>query len=232
MKIHDVQQNSLEWLMLRCGLPTASEFDQLLTPEFEIRKGEMPKTYLARKVAEAWGGPLPGYNTIDMEQGSILEKEAIPHFEFSTGIEVTRVGFVTTDDGLVGCSPDGLIGDDGGIEVKCPDAHTHVKYLLNGGLPKDYAAQVHGSMFVTGRSYWRFLSYRRGFPPLSIIVNRDEEIQAKIGAAIEPFVGRFQYAMEALEKLNGAPPKPWKANFFATPEPEPEPEEEQYGITP
>lgn len=223
MKIHDVQQNSLEWLMLRCGVPTASEFDQLLTPEFEIRKGEMPKTYLARKVAEAWGGPLPGYNTIDMEMGSILEKEAIPYFELKTNIDVSRVGFVTTDDGAVGCSPDGLIGADGGIEVKCPDAHTHVKYLLNGGLPKEYAAQVHGSMFVTGRAWWRFLSYRRNFPPLSIIVERDERIQTKIGEALEPFLMKMKGAMAWLEQSNGAPPKRWKAEFFtAAPEPEPE----------
>lgn len=222
MKILDVQQNSLEWLMLRCGIPTASEFDQLLTPEFEVRKGEMPKTYLARKVAEAWGGPLPGYNSIDMEFGKVLEEEAIPYFEFTTGTTVQRVGFVTTDDGLVGCSPDGLIGDDGGIEVKCPDAHTHVKYLFNHALPKDYAAQVHGSMFVTGRAWWQFLSYRRNFPPLSIVVHRDEAIQAKIKEAIEPFLGRFEAAMKHLEALNGGPAKKWKMDFFNESEPTPE----------
>jgi hypothetical protein len=180
----------------------------------------MPKTYLARKVAEAWGGPLPGFNSIDMEFGKVLEQEAVPFFEFTTGTPVNRVGFVTTDDGRVGCSPDGLIGDDGGIEVKCPDAHTHVKYLFSGELPKDYAAQGHGSMFVTGRAWWHFLSYRRNFPPLSIVVKRDESIQAKIRDAVEPFLERFADSMAMIEKLNGAPPRQWKSNFF-----EPKPEE-------
>lgn len=207
MKILPVQQQSVEWLLARSGIPTASQFDQLITPKWEQRTGEMPRTYLAAKLAEYWqGGPLASFNSFDMEQGSILENEAIPWYELEYGEQVDRVGFCTTDDGLIGCSPDGLIGDDGGIEIKCPSVTTHVKYLMAGVLPPEYAAQVHGSMFVTGRSWWRFLSYCRHFPPFMLHVQRDVEIQEAIGGALYDFLARFQQAKEKLIALNGGRP--------------------------
>lgn len=118
MKIHDVEQNTIEWMQLHVGLPTASGLDNLLTPEFELRKGETPKTYVYKKVAEAWRGKPQvdlGASSFAMEQGLILESEAIPFWELTTGRKITRVGFITTDDGRFGCSPDGILlkgGDD------------------------------------------------------------------------------------------------------------------------
>lgn len=221
MKIHPAQQNSLAWLQARAGVPTASEWDQLVTPEFKIRTGEMPKTYLARKVAEAWqGGPLPGWNTIDMDLGKILEEEAIPWFEMETGLSVQRVGLCLTDDERLGCSPDGLIGDDSGIEIKCPEAHTHTRYVLGGVLPKDYSIQVHGAMLVTGRRSWTFLSYRRHFPPLMLTIERDEEIQETLRTALDEFLARYENAMKRMTELNGGPP--WRPAPIVQPEPEPE----------
>lgn len=216
----EFDQSSVEWMIARAGLVTASEFDQLVTPEFKPRTGQMPQTYLAKKVAERWqGGPLPGFNVLDMDLGHILEEEAIPWFELENNTAVRRVGLVTTDDGLVGCSPDGLIGEDSGIEIKCPLAQTHVGYLLAGELPKDYAAQVHGSMWVTGRTSWRFLSYRRHFPALLITVERDEEIQNKISDAMLPFLLKLETAMKRMEELNGGP-APQRFNVKAITEPE------------
>lgn len=205
MKIHDVQQGSVDWAILRSGIPTASEFDALVTPKFEVRKGEMPKSYLAKKIAEWWqGGPLVSFNSFDMEQGQILEKEAIPWYELEYNETITRVGFISTDDGRVGCSPDGLLAD-GGIEIKCPACDTHVKYLLNGELPPEYAAQVHGSMYVTGAPWWKFLSYRRHFPKLLLTIPRDEEIQSRIAEALDGFLEKFEAAQATLTRLNGGP---------------------------
>ena len=207
MKIHHVQQGSLEWAMLRCGIPTASEFGNLVTPDFKIRTGEMPKTFLNKKLAEKWqGAPLDCYQSHDMELGTIQEEEAIPYFTLETGIDVERVGFVTSDDGRVGCSPDGLLPDSG-IEIKCPRIETHVGYLLASELPKDYAAQVHGSMFVTGRTTWRFMSYRRRLPALMLTIERDEKIQATIRTALEIFNGAFDDAWALLCEKNGGPPR-------------------------
>lgn len=202
MVIHDVSQNTLDWMNLHVGIPTASGLDNLLTPEFELRKGEMPRTFLYRKVAEAWRGqPLIELNNFSVEQGLIVEEEARPFFELETNQEVRQVGFITTDDGLCGCSPDGLIGDDNGLEIKSPAAHTHVKYLLEGELPKEYRCQVHGSMFVTGYPRWTFMSYRRKFPPLILEIARDEEIISKIGAAITEFHQRLAEARERIEGM-------------------------------
>ncbi len=210
MKIHrEFQQNSLEWLRARAGIPTASEFGNLLTPKFEIRTGEMPKTYLAAKLAEWWVGmPLSGINSFAMEQGSILQDEAIPWLSLELNQEIDSVGFITTDDGRAGCSPDGLIAETQGVEVKCPEATNHVKHLLAGKVPDEYLAQVHGSMFVTGFESWRFVSYRRMFPNLVLMVDRDEKIQEKIGEAIEEFLARLEAGRARLTDLNGGgPPK-------------------------
>jgi hypothetical protein len=200
----DCPQREVEWFKLRCGKVTASELDSLLTPEFKERTGETPRTYLFKKLAELWQGhALPGFTSFATEQGNIQEDEAIPWFRMEyEQHNVHFAGFVETDDGLAGCSPDALIGDDGGLEVKCPEAPNHVRYLIDGVLPKDYAAQVHMSMFVTGRPWWIFLSYRRKFPPFVLKVMRDETICARIGITVRKFHNNLNAAMDALRKAD------------------------------
>lgn len=208
MKIHSVAQGELAWLKLRIGKVTASELGNLVTPEFKERTGEMRHTYICEKLAESWRGmPLPGFNVFDTEQGEILETEAIPWFALTFSQRVRQVGFIESDDGLCGCSPDGLLGEDNGLEVKCPSAQVHVKYLLGGCVPKDYLAQVHGSMFVTGFPRWTFLSYRRGFPSLVVEVTRDEEIMAKIGEAIAKFHIDFNAGKDKIAAIAEGKPK-------------------------
>ena len=208
MKIIPVQQNSLEWLVARSGLPTASEFDNLISPKFEPRKGQMPESYLAQKLAERWiGGPLPSFQSIDMDFGKILEDEAKPFYTFQFNEEIKSVGLVTTDDGKIGASPDGLIGDDGGIEIKCPEAKTHVKYLMAGKLPDDYTLQVHGSMFVTARAWWKFMSYRRKFPAYVTTIERDEKINAVISETLYAFCEKLDTGFKRLCEMNGGPPQ-------------------------
>ncbi len=206
MKIHDIEQGHIDWFKLRMGIPTASELGNLLTPEFELRKGEMPKTYIYTKVAEAYSGrPLISTGSWNTEQGEILETEARPWFELEYEKKVRQVGFITTDDGRFGCSPDGLIlNDECGLEIKSPAAHTHVKYLVNGVLPKEYAAQVLGSMFVTGFKKWMFVSYRRGFPALVLEIQRDEKAMGAIASAIDSFHSEFERAIERVTNVERA----------------------------
>lgn len=212
MTIHDVQQGSVEWLQLRAGIPTASDFDALVTPLGKIRIGDGVRSYLAKKVAEAWqGGPLLEYNSWTMEDGQILESEARPWAEIHFGCDIQQVGFITSDDGKIGCSPDGLISDDCGIEIKCPKVETHVGYLLAGELPSEYIAQVQGSMFVTGFNQWKFLSYRRRFPNLVLTIERDEKFQNALADALAQFLGKFEESMRRMEEINGGPrPKAFK----------------------
>lgn len=219
MIIHDVAQGSVEWGRIRAGLPTASEFDRLVTPKFKVRSGEMVQTYLASKLAEWWlGGPMISACVWDMDQGKILEEEARPWLSLELNREIHQVGFVTTDDGKVGCSPDGLIstgltliqgGHDysDGVEIKCPQPTAHVKALITGEVPDEYLAQVHGGMFVTGCDSWKFVSYRRGFPKLVLTVRRDATIQSALHAALDGFLFKLEAAKEHLLDLNGGPPK-------------------------
>lgn len=200
-KIHELSQGTDEWLSLRVGKVTASELGNLLTPLMKQRDGEMPKTYLYTKLAEAYRGTaLPGFSSWATEQGQELEARARSWFalEFDGVHNVRNVGFVEHDSGRCGCSPDALLDDDGGLELKCPETVNHVRYLLDGTLPKDYAAQVHGSIYVTGRPWWKFVSYSKGFPPFVLTVNRDEEICAQIEKTLEKFYKDFDAALAKL----------------------------------
>ena len=206
MKILTMAQHSEEWFKARAGLITASGADALLTPLFKVKDGKAVDTYLAHALAEKWtGGPLPEdkINALPMEFGSILESEARPAYTFITGQEVREVGLITDDAGICGASPDGLIGDDCGIEIKCPNASTHVKYLLAGKVPDDYIVQVHFSLFVSGFSRWIFMSYRRKFPPLILTVVKDDKILGQIEEAVENFAHKMALGWKTLVALNG-----------------------------
>ncbi len=206
MKIHDCQQGTIEWTKLHFGIPTASGLDNLLTPQFELRKGELPKTYVYKKVAEKLQGrPLIDLSASSfmLEQGMIVEDEARPWYALEYDKKIKQVGFITTDDGRFGCSPDGLIeGEECGLEIKSPAAHTHVKYLVNGYLPKEYATQVYGSMFVTGFPRWIFVSYRRGFPALVLELTMNETFRSRIAAAINQFHADFDRATERISNIS------------------------------
>ena len=217
MKIHNVPQGSDQWLSLRAGIPTASELDQLITPKLEVRSGEMPRTYLARKLAERWiGSPLQSFGGGAMEQGSILEEEALPMLEAEWGADISRPGFLTTDDGRFGASPDGLLADGTGIEIKCPQPTNHVKWLLDGRVPPEHFLQCQGGLYVTGAACWRFISYCRGFPLLVVNCEPHAEAHKAIAEAIEDFTERMDGAFATVVNLNGGGPKRQK------PKPRPE----------
>jgi hypothetical protein len=192
MKLLDLKQGSAEWLSARLGVVTASEIDALVTPLFATRKGEGVESYLCRKVCEkTLGWQADDAGSYAVEQGQIIETVCIPWYEFTYDVKVQRVGFCVGDDPRIGCSPDGFIGDDEGIEIKSPQPPNHLKYLLRGVVPPDYLAQVHFSMLVTGRKAWTFVSFSRQFEPLVIRIKRDEEIQTKLRNALDPFLVKY-----------------------------------------
>lgn len=183
---------------MRLGVPTASEFDRIMKLNFELREGLGYATYLYEKLAEDLTGPLPTYGGKATDQGHFLEPEALAFFEMETGIDTKRVGFVMKDDMRCGCSPDALIGEDSGLELKAPGPVNHIRYVNEKKLPDQYAAQVHGSLFVTGRSEWHFMSYHRKLKPLHVVVKRDEAIMEKIGRCLEKFYADFNETLKQL----------------------------------
>jgi len=182
--ILEMAQGSEEWYQARREMPTASCFDKIVTPT-----GRPAKTnYMDGLLAEGLTGQSDStFMSKWMKRGKELEAEARTAYEFLTNQDVRCVGFVTRDDGMCGCSPDGLVGDDGGIEIKCPSPHIHVGYLRANAVPGIYYPQIQGSMWVCERGWWDFLSYHPDMKPLIIRVERDEAYIEKLSAGVLAF---------------------------------------------
>jgi hypothetical protein len=170
MTVHYCKQRTPEWDRLRRGCLTASLASKLVTPTGKPSiqyKGE-----IARIIAERMGLQEPEFikPTYWMERGINMEKEAMNWFMVETGADVEEVGFVTMDSNpYIGASPDGMIGNIP-LELKVPKPSTHIRYLLEGGVPKEYIPQVHFQMVVCGAPYAYFSSYCPEVEPLIVKV--------------------------------------------------------------
>jgi len=216
MKILDCPQGSGEWKKARLGIPTASTLSQLVTPEGKLRTGQGPETFLYRKLCER----LLGYsnddaNSYDMEQGAVLEREARGWYAFERDADVSEVGFCLTDDGRVGASPDGLVGTDGGLEIKCFAPENSLRTLLSGEVPKDYVIQVQASLWVTGRAWWDFLSYSRQWPALIVRVEPDPKMQRSIRLALELFYKKYDALLARITAMRDAENAAKEAAYYA-----------------
>jgi putative phage-type endonuclease len=162
----DIEQGTDDWLALRRGVITASTIGTLLTPTGKAAKNDTSRTQLLQLLAERITGESEAsfYND-DMARGHLLEPLARElygkHFE-----PVIECGFVTAEfEGVtIGYSPDGLVGDDGLIEVKSPRRKTHLRSLLTDEVPTEYLPQVQTGLAVTGRLWCDFISYAPGLP--------------------------------------------------------------------
>lgn len=198
MKIVDCEQRSVEWYAARLGVPTASEFGNIIQP-VKMGYAAAASSYIDRLVDEivrpdaerSWGGNR------HTERGCQLEPEAREVYSFEQNVQLKQVGFVTNDDGTLGCSPDSLVIGDGlvcgGLEIKCPDGPTHVSWLRSGELPPEYKAQVHGSLIVTGLPWWDFMAYCPPYPNLVIRVFPDAFTDALRGH-LARFLSEYQAA--------------------------------------
>lgn len=202
MIIEDMEQGSEEWFKARLGIPTASNFDQIVTTQGKA--STQSKGYMLKLIAETLTGQATGMQKTEwMERGNELEAEARKLFEFENDVEVEQVGIVYKDNRKQSaCSPDGLVFKNDfpvvGVEIKCPAPHTHVGYLLDNKLPTKYIMQVQGSMWVTGLDEWVFMSYHPDIAPLIITVKRDESIMESLDKYIPKFVSDMEIAEEHL----------------------------------
>jgi len=186
MQIHnDIEQGSDEWHTLRAGKATASCFHKILTGTG--KPSTQAKVYMETLLAEIMIGDAvstwEGNKWTD--RGTELEPDAICLYEMITKQSTEEVGFV--ENYGVGCSPDRLIGSDGGVEVKCPSAHVHIKYLLGNKVPSEHIPQVQGNIYVAKRKWYDFVSYHPEMPLLIIRSNRDEDYITKLSGALNNF---------------------------------------------
>jgi len=184
MLVSNFEQGSQEWLQSRLGKPTASNFGKLITPTG--RPSTSAEGYINELIAQRITGELPEfYTNAAMERGNELEPAAKALYEFINDVEVVEVGLCLHDTLDCGASPDGLIGVDGGIEIKCPLPHTHIAYLREGVVPSKYIPQIQGCLWITGREWWDFMSYHPAMEDLIVRVERDNEYIKKLADQVE-----------------------------------------------
>jgi len=199
MQILDLDQGAPEWFAARIGKPTASCFNKLITSTG--KKSTQMDGYINTLIAEElMGAPADFYTNESMRRGTELEPEARAWYEFQTDIDVEQVGFVLRDDGLVGCSPDGIT-PFGGLEIKCPGAGTHVSYLLANKVPAAYVPQVQGCMWLCERDNWDFVSYHPDMPKLHIVVARDNDFIATLDSLITELLDKKTAALHQIQKV-------------------------------
>jgi len=190
----------------RRGLLTASEIKLILTPKLKIATNEKCGAHLYELLAQRITGHVePRYISDDMLRGQVDEIDARALYTRHYA-PVEEVGFITNDEWgfTLGYSPDGLVGDDGLIEIKSRRAKFQAETIISGVMPDDYLIQVQTGMLVTGRRWCDFVSYSGGMPMVTIRVAADAEVQDAIIEAVRSFEATASEKMAAyLARLDG-----------------------------
>jgi len=198
--VRGIPQGSIDWINLRLGIPTASRFHSILTPKTRQFSKES-ESYAIELVTERITVQVVDFDKTDwMGRGTGLEPEARAWYRFNQEVDVEEVTFCYTDDKQAGCSPDGLVGESGILELKCPSAVTHMSHLLGRSNPA-LPTQVQGQLWVTGREWCDVVSWCPGLPPVLIRTPRDEAFQADLDAALAKFQVGLQRALQKIQGL-------------------------------
>jgi predicted phage-related endonuclease len=193
----DLIQGSDEWLQQRCGLLTASEMKLILTPTLKVANNDKTRAHVYEIAAQRITQYVePHYVSDDMICGHDDEIEARDLYS-KTYAQVEQCGFITNNrlGFVIGCSPDGLIGDDGGLECKSRRQKFQIQTIATREVPDDFIIQVQSELFVTERQWFDFISYSGGLPMAVIRVEPDPEYQAAIAAAAIEFEQRVNDVM-------------------------------------
>jgi putative phage-type endonuclease len=198
----ELLQGSDQWHAARTGKITASNAAKIITA------GGKPSgqrdDYMIELISDCFAPGQNGFQgNFATDRGTALEPLARDAFTEQTGLPVVEVGFVTREDGVIGCSPDGLIVasnglHESGLEIKCPLPKTHLRYLLDGTLPDTYKPQVHFSMMVTGLP-WHFWSYCPGMKPLHLEIEPDDYTD-KLQNMVDDFVMEYSAKWEKVKQ--------------------------------
>lgn len=199
IKIHsDFIQGSDEWYAARRGLLTASEMRLIITPSLKVASNDKSRAHLYELLAQRISGYTePSYVGDDMLRGhfeeSLARQTYVGHFA-----PVEEVGFITNDEWgfTLGCSPDGLVGDDGLIEIKSRRQKFQTATIIEEIVPDEYVIQVQTELLVTRRKWCDFVSYCGGMPMIAIRVYPDTTIQDAIIEAARAFETRLSEKAE------------------------------------
>lgn len=185
----EIEQRSDEWFAQRRGMITASAVSQLLTPTLKVASNDTSRGLVASLAAERiTGHSEPTRMTDDMWRGVLHEPHAIEAYsKHHAPVEACGFMVLEQDGWQLGYSPDGLVGSDGLVEVKCPRAKGHLRTILSGEVPAQHMAQLQAGLLVSGRKWVDFISFHGGLPLFVKRVSPQDEWFEVITAAVAAF---------------------------------------------
>lgn len=202
--VEGIDQGSIEWLNLRLGKVTASKMKDVLTNGKGTAPSKTAESYMMDLVCERLTGEIkPMFENDAMAWGTATEPQARAMYELRSGNDVKEIAFVEANEYL-GISPDGFVGDDGLLEIKCPNTKTQLYRALSNNYSKDYKAQIQCQLWVCGREWCDFLSFD---PRLDVDasyllerVYRDEDFIQQMKNKTEIFIEKMKETIERLTK--------------------------------
>lgn len=200
-----IEQGTPEWHQLRLGKATGSRIKEIIA-KTKTGPAASRANYKAELVCERrTKTPLDGFSSGPMDWGKEQEAEARRRYEAEKGVLVQEVAFVDHPTiPMSGASPDGLVGEDGLVEIKCPNTKTHIETLLANKAPSQYISQMQWQMACTGRAWCDFVSFDPRMPDdeqfFCIRVPRDDEYIKSLEAEVSKFLGEVEEAITKLDR--------------------------------
>jgi len=204
----EIEQGTDAWFQARLGKATGSRIADIVA-KTKTGYSTSRENYMAQLICERMTGKVAeSYSNSAMQWGTETEPLARAAYEVKTGLTVNQIGFVDHPSILMtGASPDGLVGDSGMIEIKCPNTATHIETLLSGKVPTKYITQMTWQMCCTGRHWTDFVSYDPRLPEnLQLFIKRveyDPKYAAELEQEVIKFLDEVEQKIKQLEKING-----------------------------
>lgn len=202
IQIFNMDQGGDEWFQARLGIPTASKFATVMAKG----EGKTRSEYMRKLAGEIITGEVTeSFSNSHTERGKSMEDEARETYAFINSAEPELVGFIRNGDR--GASPDSLIGNNGGLEIKTALPHIQIDRLERNRLPPEHKAQVQGSLLVSGREWWDFVSYWPRLPMFCIRVYRDNAYIKTMSDEIDRFNDEKSALIERIRSYGQEPAK-------------------------
>jgi putative phage-type endonuclease len=204
----EIIQGSPEWHALRIGKVTASRVADVVA-KTKTGWGASRSNYMAELIAERLTGePAEKFTNAAMAWGTEKEPDARAAYEFFRDAQVVEVAFIDHPAiGMTGASPDGLVGDHGLVEIKCPNTATHLDTLLTQAIPSEYVTQMLWQMACTGRQWCDFVSFDPRLPEAMSMfvkrVDRDDKLIASLEKDVAEFLAELDLKLAQLDALYG-----------------------------
>lgn len=200
------EQRSEVWFACRLGIATASGFSKVMTSKFEI-SAQRAEYGIELATERITGKRVETHINSAMQHGIDYEDEAALCYSMDSGEDVREVGFCYYDDRRsFGVSPDRMVGEDGILEIKCPQPKTLLKFQKDGKLPTRYIQQIYGQLLVTGRDWCDFYAYHPAeeLRPFQVRIEKDDDKQNKVLRNLNRFADEVDRLTNFLkENANG-----------------------------